>query len=55
MMKSDCDRCIHADSVSGYEDGQDMFVCAIEESLSADEVELAKDNDCRRCVCEDEF
>ena len=54
-MESNCDRCIHADSVSGYEDGQDMFVCAIEESLSDDEVELANDNKCPRYVCANEF
>lgn len=33
MMKSDCDRCIHAGGISGYEDGQDMFVCGIEDSI----------------------
>lgn len=54
MMKSDCDRCIHADSIS-VDDGEDMFVCAIEESLSDDDVELASIGRCPRYVCENEF
>ena len=55
MMKSDCNRCIHADSVSGYEDGEDMFVCAIEESLSDDDVELASIGRCPHYICVNEF
>lgn len=54
-MKSDCDRCIHADGVSGYEDGQDMFVCGIEDSLTDEDVECANKNECPHYVCEDEF
>ena len=45
-IKSDCDKCIHADSVSGYEDGQDMFVCGIEDSLTDEDVECANKNEC---------
>ena len=54
-MESNCDRCIHADSVSGYEDGQDMFVCGIEDSLTDEDVECANKNECPHYVCEDEF
>lgn len=55
MMKSDCDRCIHADSISGYEDGQDMFVCAIEDELSDEDVECANEGKCPHYVCANEF
>lgn len=55
MMKSDCDRCIHADGVSRYEDGQDMFVCGIEDSLTDEDVELANIGRCPRYVCANEF
>ena len=54
-MESNCDRCIHADGVSGYEDGQDMFVCGIEGSLTDEDVECANKNECPHYVCEDEF
>lgn len=55
MMKSDCDRCIYADKISGYDDGEDMFVCAIQESLSDDDVELANICRCPQYVCANEF
>ena len=55
MMKSDCDRCIHADSISGYEDGEDMFVCAIEDRLSDEDVECANKNECPYYIPNDAF
>lgn len=55
MMKSDCDRCIHADGVSGYEDGQDMFVCGIEDSLTDEDMECANEGKCPHYVCANEF
>ena len=55
MMNSNCDRCIHADGVSGYEDGQDMFVCAIEDGLSDEDVECANEGKCPHYVCANEF
>lgn len=55
MMKSDCYRCIHADSISGYEDGEDMFVCGMEEELSDEDLECANEGKCPHYVCENEF
>lgn len=55
MMKSDCDRCIHADKILGYEDGEDMFVCAIEDELSDEDVECANEGKCPHYVCANEF
>ena len=54
-MKSDCDRCIHADGVSGYEDGQDMFVCGIEDSLTDEDIECANKNECPYYIPNDAF
>ena len=54
-MKSDCYRCIHEDSISGYEDGEDMFVCAMEEELSDEDIECANEGKCPHYVCANEF
>lgn len=54
-MESNCDRCIHADGVSGYEDGQDMFVCGIEDSLTDEDVECANKNECPYYIPNDAF
>lgn len=54
-MKSDCDRCIHADSISGYDDDEDMFVCGMEEELSDEDMECANEGKCPHYVCESEF
>lgn len=54
-MKSNCDLCIYADGVSGYEDGQDMFVCGIENSLTDEDVECANKNECPYYIPNDAF
>ena len=41
-----CDRCRHAGTVRGFPDGQDMFVCGIEDSLTDEDVECANKNEC---------
>ena len=55
MMKSDCDRCIHADKILGYDDSEDMFVCDIEDELSDEDVECANEGKCPHYVCANEF
>ena len=45
---SDCDLCIYADAVGGYPDGEDMFVCDIEDELSGEDVECANEGKCPR-------
>lgn len=55
MMKSDCDRCIHADKILGYDNGEDMFVCDIEDELTDEDVECANEGKCPHYVCANEF
>lgn len=55
MMKSDCDRCIYADSISGYDDGEDMFVCAIEDRFTDEDEELLNKSECPYYVCANDF
>nr|DAP43274.1 MAG TPA: restriction alleviation protein [Bacteriophage sp.] len=55
MMKSDCDRCIHADYVLNYGDGEDMFVCDIEDELTDEDVECANEDKCPHYICANEF
>lgn len=45
---SDCDLCIYAGAVGGYPDGEDMFVCDIEDELSDEDVECANEGKCPR-------
>lgn len=52
---SNCDLCIYRDSVGGYPDGQDMFVCQIEDRMTDNDVELSNVGQCPYYVYDKDY
>ena len=46
-----CDRCRHADAVGGFPDGQDMFVCNMQDDPR---VPFNMEEDTEECPCFEE-